>query len=564
MTSFVLYLLESSTVLAVLYLLYLLAMRKETFFNLNRFFLLGILVFSLLFPFLSFDIAPIRIEAMEVPVQEISTIRKDFYTSLDEWAFEVYSNGSASNETTEIPWNVWVFRAVFWVYLGGLVLILGRTIGSLDWIVLTIRRNQTIEKNGYKIVVLTKKIAPFSFLNYVFVHEDLIDTEEYEQIVAHERAHAREYHSVDLIIVQLLAAVFWFNPVIWQLSKSLKTIHEYIADQKMINSGYSLVEYQTLLLKQLVSNNSYGLVHNFNLTFIKKRITMMTNNKSGKTGKLKVALALFSTVLFSILIVQCNSKLDDPETLEGLETPLGVNSIELDLPYLPGMYTRFDGNLDNSVEVTISKNRVWLDGDEYEVGQIVQAVSKKNLSEHSIIVMTVDKNQSMSIVFDVQDQLRTVQRKVLYRGINDSGERADMAMLLPPLPGKAMPDGSYLPKIDDKYIAAKGIEVLKIHLGKNEGVLNEQRVEQMVRKHMANGSSEYVVSAKADEDDTFGEYLTNLAYINTGFNNIYQERSQQMFGKNYLELDKSIPEEKEQYNAVRKGIPRAISIAERD
>ena len=291
----------------------------------------------------------------------------------------------------------------------------------------------------------------------------------------------------------------------------------------------------------------------------------MTNNKSGKTGKLKVALALFSTIAFSILIVQCNSKLEDPEALEGMEAPSLISNKDIELPDLPGLYNTHLGNLSSSLELTISGNHVWLDGEEISTNDIVQVLSQKNLTDQATIVMNIDKSQSMSMVRDVQTELRrTGRRKLLYRGINDSGGVAEMAFLLPPLPGIPMPDGSYLPKIDDKYIAEHGIDVLYIHLGKDERELNQQRVDELVRKHIGMGSSNYVVSAKIGEDDTFGEYFTNLAYIQAGFNNIYQERAQQMFGKNFFDLDKSNPEEKEQFLAVRKGIPRAISVAERD
>ena len=291
---------------------------------------------------------------------------------------------------------------------------------------------------------------------------------------------------------------------------------------------------------------------------------MMTNNKSGKTGKLKVALALFSTIAFSILIVQCNSKLDDPETLEALERPSIVSS-EVVLPYMPGLDYKYQGDLSSSVDITIVGNQVWLDGEEISTVDMVEVLAKKNLTEHATIVMSVDKGQSMSLVGEVQHQLRKAdRRKILYRGVTDAGGFNEMAFLLPPLPGNPNYKGKYLPKIDDKYIAEHGIDVLYIKLGKDERELNQQRVDDMVRRHMAMESSNYVVSAKFEDDDTFGEYLTNLAYIQAGFNNIYQERSQEMFGKNFFDLDKSNPEEKAQYNAVRKGIPRAISIAERD
>ena len=163
----------------------------------------------------------------------------------------------------------------------------------------------------------------------------MVGTPEFDQILAHERTHIQQKHSIDLIFVQLLAAFFWFNPVIWRLIKSLKTTHEYIADKKIINSGYSLVEYQTLLLKQLISNNSFGLVHNFNLSFIKKRITMMKNKKSGWSGKVKVAMTIAITLIGGAIIIQCNSRIDEQVSLKS-EIPSTLEFAQgVDLPRLP-------------------------------------------------------------------------------------------------------------------------------------------------------------------------------------------------------------------------------------
>ncbi|MEQ8531425.1 MAG: M56 family metallopeptidase, partial [Imperialibacter sp.] len=324
MAKLIMYLLESSALLAFFYLLYVLVLRKETFFSLNRFFLLGILAFSLLFPLVSFDISPTEVAALERPIAEISKARMSYYEAMAAWEFEARS-AAGSTETVAQPgvvggagvdWLRLAIGGILLLYAIGVVVCLSRTFWSLRWVWKVIAHHPHENLGGMKVVKLPQSISPFSFLNFVFVPDSLVDSSEFQQILAHEKTHIEQRHSIDLLIVQLLAAFLWFNPVIWQLIKSLKTTHEYIADKKIITSGYSLVEYQTLLLKQLISNNSFGLVHNFNLSFIKKRITMMTNKQSGWSGKVKVALAIASTVLFSAIIVQCNSKMDEAISLE--------------------------------------------------------------------------------------------------------------------------------------------------------------------------------------------------------------------------------------------------------
>lgn len=105
-------------------------------------------------------------------------------------------------------------------------------------------------------------------------------------------------------------------------------------------------------------------------------------------------------------------------------------------------------------------------------------------------------------------------------------------------------------------------EILTIDLGENAGIINQKKVNDFVRSHIKRLSSDYVVSASIDDEDTYKDYLLNLVYIHNAFTKIYQERAQEMFGKNFYDLDKKNKEEKEQYDAVRKGIPRAISVAE--
>lgn len=569
MAKLLLYLLESSALLAFFYLAYLLVMKRETFFSLNRFFLLAILVASLLFPFVSFDFNPAKVAVVERPLEQVSRLRMSYYEAVEEWEYSGYraSTGASAAENGSsfargFSWFQLSVALLFAVYAIGVVVCLSRTVWTIRWISKLI---STYPREGYDdayIITLPYQIAPFSFFKYVFVYDALPGTQEFDQILAHERTHIRQRHSIDLLFVQLSAAFLWFNPVIWQLIKSLKTTHEYIADKKIISSGYSLVEYQTLLLKQLISNNSFGLVHNFNLSFIKKRITMMKNQKSGWPGKVRVAMALVGAVLFSAIVVQCNSKMDEPvvaESAPAAETTADFGA-GVHLPVVPDNGYTFDGNTADALNFSIADDKLSIDGEAYKVSDIASVLSQAKLSEQGIIIMRVDKDQPMKLVRDVQTELRTERRKLLYVGQTLSGKSFEMPFLLPPMPGIPMPDGQHLPTIDDEYAAEHNVDILKIQLGDNAGASNQQLVYDFVTDQMQKGKSNYVVSAKYSDDDTYGDYLVNLAYIQEGFNQIYQERSQQMFGKDFYDIAAS---NREQYDAVRKGVPRAISIAEK-
>lgn len=564
------YLLESSAVLALLYLVYVTVLRKETFFDLNRFFLIGILLFSLLFPFVSFDVNQPSVAVVNRPIEEISKLRSSYFDAMARWEYEYYHTGSSTTAVASdgslmsgLDWIEIAFTVLLVVYATGVVVCLSRTVWTLRWIRKMIVSHPHMQDAGLTVVLLPQPMASFSFLKYVFVHSDMVGTPELDQILAHEKTHIEQKHSLDLVFVQLLAAFFWFNPVIWRLIKSLKTTHEYIADKKIISSGYSLVEYQTLLLRQLISNNSFGLVHNFNLSFIKKRITMMTNQKSGWPGKVRVAMALVGAVLFSAIVVQCNSKMDDQVVAESepaiattADFGEGVN-----LPVLFDNGYTFDGNRSDVLNFTIADNKLSIDGKAYEVSDIASVISGAKLSDHGAIIMRVDKDQPMEFVKDVQMELRKVdRRKILYMGQTVSGKSFEMAFLLPPTLENASKNGAPMQPTVEELEAQGKMSILKIRLGDNARVENQKTVYDFVKQHMARGSSDYVISAGFGDDDTYSDYLVNLAYIQEAFNQIYQERSQQMFGKDFYDIAAN---NKEQYQAVRMGVPRAISVAER-
>ncbi|MEP1780449.1 M56 family metallopeptidase [Reichenbachiella sp.] len=571
MDKIILYLVESSVMLICLYACYLVVLRKETFFSLNRFYLLSIVAFSLIFPLLSFDFDPPKVAVVQQPIEEISKARLSYYDAFEEWSYQNHSGliNASEADTTLLITNLNGTQLGIWalvsIYLIGAVVCLSRTIWTIQWIYHLVRDNSCEHHDNLTIVKVGSPIAPFSFIKYVFVPDEMIGSSEFDHVLAHERTHVRQRHSLDLIIVQLVAAFLWFNPVIWRLIKSLKTAHEYIADNNIINEGYSLVEYQTLLLRQLISNNSYGLVHNFNLSFIKKRITMMKNKKSGFMGKVKVALVLVCATAFSAVVVQCNSIADEQLSIasEGLVAHSLTDGVNL--PVIAGREGVYYASESDLVNFTVVDNQLTINGAKHEIDEIAEVITASGLTQNGIIALRVDRNQKMNMIRAIQTELRKInRRKVLQLGMSALGQTVESPMLLAPMKGHNIPGVPQLPHIDEAYAAAHDIDILKIYLGEQADVMIQEEVYDFVKEQMAKGKSNYVVNTKFGDSDTYGSYLQNWVYIQEGFNKIYQERSQSMFGKNYLELDKEIPLEKEQYDAIRKGIPRAISIAEPD
>ncbi|MEQ9443615.1 MAG: M56 family metallopeptidase [Cyclobacteriaceae bacterium] len=564
MSSLILYLLEANGLLAILYALYWLLLRKETFFSFNRFFLLAIMASSLLIPLLSFDLFPSAHSVISKPMGELRDMRISYYDAFEAWSHKA-AYPSPITEHTDDPLGKekadtqpWLLSLTLMLYCIGLVAVIFRLIGSYRWIQRLKSSSQQEVIQGIRVVKVPHPIAPFSFLNLVFVHEDTMPNEDFDQILAHEKTHIREGHSLDLLFVQLAAAGLWFNPVVWQLIKSLKTTHEYIADKNTINQGYSLVTYQTLLLRQLISTNSYGLIHNFNLSFIKKRITMMNIEKSGWAGRAKVALALSTVLVFSLVLVQCNSKNDEQILRESQASSEGI-----DVPVLPESGFKFKGDPATAVTLSVDDNQITLDGEKVEIGDIAPTL-KSESGEHDVIIFRIDRTQPMSLVREVQNEVRKADRlKILYLGQTSDGKPVDVAIMLPPLPGSR--SGMTQPKLDDKFVRENNLNLYKVTTDEKAGPAKQQKVYDFVKDQVAEQKKNYVISARFSDDDTFNQYLAEVYHLQQAFYQLYEERSQEMYGESYwdlFEIKDTSEKYAEMYDAVKQDMPMNISIAE--
>ncbi len=334
MAKFILYLIESGLCLALMYLVYFLFLKKETYFNFNRIYLLGIMIIALVIPLLHVTIAVSSFENIEEPFNDVGKLRsyysdfvamyseddfEDRYKNYEAMVFEeegystaVYYN--SINETIEdsavkmeslqepsLFHKINFVKVFIAIYLIGVFIFFVRLIILLIWLAKAVKQNPAEKHKNYKLVLMKKEVPPFSFFGYIFVTKQATQLDEYEQVLAHEQVHVGQMHSLDLIIAHVITVFMWFNPLVWLLQKAIKTTHEYIADSKVVNQGFELFDYQSLLLSQLVSIQSVELVNNFNLISIKKRIEMMTKNKSRFSAKLK-ALIIIPMVLIAFFL----------------------------------------------------------------------------------------------------------------------------------------------------------------------------------------------------------------------------------------------------------------------
>ena len=278
---FFVYILKSSVCLVVFYLFYRLLLSRETFHRFNRVALLSILLLSCLLPL------------VEVTVEEQTEVHQTMMT-LEQWLMlaDMMNTADATDLQVEEVTVTWIQVALL-VYLAGILLFALRNGYSLLKLggLLKSGRKENLSKyidEGEKVTLIVhdRDIAPFSWMKYIVISEKDLD-ENGREILIHELAHIQNRHSWDLLVADICIFFQWFNPASWLLKQELQNIHEYEADETVIEKGVDAKQYQLLLIKKAVGTRLYSMANSFNHSKLKKRITMMLKEKSNPWAKLK-------------------------------------------------------------------------------------------------------------------------------------------------------------------------------------------------------------------------------------------------------------------------------------
>ena len=273
---FFVYILKTSVCLAVFYLFYRLLLSKETFHRFNRLALLGVLLLSCLVPLI------------EVTTQEASEMNQPFI-ALEDILLMTGPAPVMEEVSTPFPWRALLLL----IYLLGILFFLGRHLWSLGRMLRLLRtsRKESLEDGMTLFVHDAKEVAPFSWMKSIAVSK--YDLEESgDAVLTHERAHIRNRHSWDLLLAEGCIFFQWFNPAAWLLKQELQTVHEYEADEWVIENGIDAKTYQLLIIKKAVGARLYSIANSFNHSSLKKRITMMIKKKSNPWARLKYAYVL--------------------------------------------------------------------------------------------------------------------------------------------------------------------------------------------------------------------------------------------------------------------------------
>lgn len=280
------YLLKSTACLAIFWAFYKLMLEKESIHHFKRYFLLGALIASLIIPNLVF------VEYIE-PLQPNTSA----FSPLVE-------QGAAVTIEQPIPQtSVFDWQLLLWIIYGLGVIGFGlRFIANLLRIRLRIKKNPKFKDNFVTKVLLAQTLPPHTFFNFIFLNQQQFEAKNIpHEVLLHEETHARQRHSLDILLIELLQVVLWFNPLIYLFKSSIKLNHEFLADKAVIKKSRDHSQYQNTLLSYLSNgiedHQSVGIANAINYSSIKKRFTVMKTNTSTTSFVLRSFLLLPLTAL---------------------------------------------------------------------------------------------------------------------------------------------------------------------------------------------------------------------------------------------------------------------------
>jgi len=300
------YFLQVIAIQGVFFLLYYLFLRNKTTYAMNRAYLLTTLVISFIVPTIELSV-PAKSVPIVITEAEVFNWKEDAI-SLSEEAVPNEHEFVATPANTDYWWTL------KWIYMILSLTLVLRSIVHLIGLQKLKKESLYVEKKWFKLFK-TAQVHPFSFLTNVFIPGRIFGTGSFDQILEHECEHVRQYHSIDRLLVDFMAALLWFNPFMYLYRTALIEIHEYQADAAVLKKFPDPIGYQEVLFSQLKATPYSGLVSHFNFSTIKKRIVMINKQKNRKS---MWAYLLAAPVTFFVIVAFANKTVDRPDVrIEG-------------------------------------------------------------------------------------------------------------------------------------------------------------------------------------------------------------------------------------------------------
>ena len=281
------YLLKVNVAFVLFYAFYRLFFYKDKFFKHRRAILLAIFGLALFYPLLN-------IQDWVRQQEPIADVIYMYSAMLPEAT-------AKADAAASMDWYGWLLGSLGFIYWGIVALLCGRFLVQLSSILWLAHTCERIIIHETPVYVLRKAAGPFSFFRMVFLHPESHSDKETDEILTHECTHVSQWHSIDVILSEMMCMACWFNPFVWLLKREVRHNLEYLADNTVIQSGYDSKSYQYHLLGLAHHQSVTTLYNSFNVLHLKNRIMMM--NKKRSPGIVRTKYLIFIPLVGILMLL---------------------------------------------------------------------------------------------------------------------------------------------------------------------------------------------------------------------------------------------------------------------
>lgn len=299
------YFLKINVAIALFYAFYRLFFYKDTFFTWRRAALLCFFAVSAVYPLLN--------------IQTWITEQEPMVAMADLYADIVLPEFTITPEQATSDWKTLLLQMVGFAYWGMVIVLAIRFFIQLAGIIRLAFRCRKAKIGNTNVHLLRQASGPFSFFHWIFIHPTSHTEDELSEILTHEQTHANQWHSIDVLVSEIVCTFCWFNPFAWLMRSEMRINHEYLADRKVVTSGYDRKTYQYHLLG-LKQNQpaAANLYNNFSVLPLKNRIKMLNRKRTRNIMRSKYLMFIPVTALL-ILFSNCTNTGKEESTEEKAE-----------------------------------------------------------------------------------------------------------------------------------------------------------------------------------------------------------------------------------------------------
>ena len=310
------YFLKINVAIALFYAFYRLFFYKDTFFTWRRAALLCFFAISAVYPLLN--------------IQTWITEQEPMVAMADLYADIVLPEFTITPEQATSDWKTLLLQTVGFAYWGMVIVLAIRFFIQLAGIIRLAFRCQKAKIGNTNVHLLRQASGPFSFFHWIFIHPTSHTEDELSEILTHEQTHANQWHSIDVLVSEIVCIFCWFNPFAWLMKREIRTNLEYLADNRVLETGHDSKAYQYHLLGLSHHKAAATIYNSFNVLPLKKRIKMMNKKRTREIGRTKylmfLPLAALLMIISNIEAVARTTKEMAKDVIEAVEENLASNS----------------------------------------------------------------------------------------------------------------------------------------------------------------------------------------------------------------------------------------------